>query len=321
MADLPARIQAQVEAADALLAQANAPQEPPQEDPATQQEPPSPEPVQAQTPPPPVAQPPADDPNSETWAARYKTLQGLYNKQVPDLQRQVTDLATRHQQAMERLDKVSEQQAKGSQAEAVKQAADPRDVENFGSDLVEMVQRVVGASNKDLVQRLEGVLSAFDKRLAQVETGLTGASQKVATAAEESFFARLEKAVPAWEAINHEAGFLTWLAETDPISGVARQMMLTQAQESLNVSRVAAIFNAYTQTKPATTTRPQSRLEKQVSPSSAASAQPTSTEKQVYSQKDAAATLNRIGRGMYSEAEATRLEADINLAMAEGRIR
>lgn len=320
---LPRALQEQLDQANATLAAMNQPPEPPApaeptppEPPAPADPEPAPEPVanvvsEPQAPTEPQAQ---TQPQPDVWEHKYKTLQGLFNREVPTLQGKVKDLEAKLQTAVERLNAAADAQA----AQAAQVPADPKDVENFGQDLVDMVSRVSQAS-------LGNVAKQFEARLAQLEQALQGTTQTVAVNAEQAFFDRLTKLVPDWEQTNANQAFLAWLSEVDPILGQPRQAALDAAQQTLNSDRAAAVFKAFAATLPqAPQTKPSSPVDKQVSPKgSAASAPPTPNQPKIWAQSEVIAFYEAKRKGEFRgrEADMQALEAAINLAMAEGRIR
>jgi hypothetical protein len=207
--------------------------------------------------------------------------------------------------------------------EPPKYQPDAKDVEVFGPDLVEMVQRVGE-------QLLGGVVRTLDERLTTLETSLKGTAHTVALTAEDTFFAKLAAAVPEWEALNQNQACLDWLAAEDPVFGVPRQNALDVASRSLNAQ---AAINIFKQLKnlvapaPAATPAPApatSKLDKQVSPNTAATSSAPAqsdvtivTQKQITAFYDALAKRKFVGR----EDEAVAIEAQINRALAEGRVR
>ena len=316
---LPRALQEQLDTANATLAAMQQPPEPPApaepapEPQAQVVEPePAPEPAAA-APEPQVNEPAPTQPQQDVWEHKYKTLQGLFNREVPNLQSQVKELQGQLREAVERLNAAADAQSAQAQAPA----ADPKDVENFGQDLVDMVSRVAQSS-------LGNVAKQFEQRLARIEQALQGTTQQVAMTAEQSFFDRLTKLVPDWETTNANQAFLAWLAEVDPLLGQPRQSALDAAQQSLNAERAAAVFKAFAATLPQTPTKPSSPVAKQVSPKgSAASAPPTPNQPKVWTQQEVVSFYEAKRRGDFRgrDQEVAAFEAEINLAMAEGRIR
>lgn len=318
---LPRHLQEQLDQANATLDAINTPQQPAPEpqalEPQAQVAEPEPQPEPTTAAPEPQApqEPQAQSQQQpDVWEHKYKTLQGLFNREVPTLQGKVKDLEAKLTQAVDRLNAAAD--AKTATPEP--QALNPQDVENFGQDLVDMVARVSRASLGD-------VGKVFEQRLARIEEALQGTTQQVAVTAEQSFFDRIGKLVPDWEQLNANQAFLAWLTEIDPILGLPRQAALDQAQQSLNADRAVAVFNAYKATLPQAPTKPTSSpVDKQVSPKgSAASPAPQQNTPKVWSQQEVVAfyAAKRQGEFRGREAEAQAFEAAINQAMAEGRIR
>lgn len=324
---LPRSVQAQLEAAEAMLADVNKPAEA-----ATQ-----PDSVHADVAPTeaapqvePSSEPPAkptDTPVAEavksdesTWEQRYKSLQGLFNSRVNELQVSNKALTQQVHELTTRLDRLMNELSK--RPEPPTAVADPKDVEEFGQDLVEMVKRQASAVFAGLAAKVDGVVQAFETRLAAVEQQLNGTAQTVSMTAEEVFFSKLSQAVPDWEQINADQRFLDWLGEEDPVYGVSRQAALTAAHKALDVKRVAAIFNTFKalhQSQKSTKS-----VEKQVSPATTAAPAPTAQpEKPVITQAQIQAFYRDVAQNKYRgrEAEAAKLEQVINEAIAEGRVR
>jgi hypothetical protein len=306
---LPARIQRDLDAANALLA-------PPQQDPQVALPNPA-EPLaevtQVQSPAatpaaPPVAPPPP--PPQEDWEHKYKTLQGVHNRHVGDLKQRVAELEAH-------LDRVRAQPAA---APATPQAPvlNPQDAETFGSDLVEMVRRTAEGIAGNTIESL-------NTRIAQLEQQLAGATAVASKTADEVFYERLDALVPDWATVNADEGFLAWLSEVDPMYGTPRQTALTQAGNVRDVNRVAHVFNLYKGTVPAKP-KPASRQEPTVTPrtsgNGAAQAVPAGGNQQVITVQQVEAFYKDVQRGLYRgrDTEMLQQEAIINAALAENRI-
>ena len=311
---LPPQIQAQVDAADATLAALNKPAEDLQtQDPTPDQ------PAQKEVEPQPQAVAPAPaQPQVDPWEHKYKTLQGRYNSDVPKLQTQVSELKSQLETAIAKLNEV----AKPPAPQEKKPVADPQDVEAFGQDLVEMVQRVAERMFGGAAAEFQRQATAFEQRLVKLEGALKGTTETVAMTAEQAFFDRLAKLVPNWEEINVNQAFLAWLAEVDPVYGQPRQAALDVAQQSLNSERAANVFKAFMAAQPQA---PKSNpVDKQVSPKAAASAAPTATDnKPVITQAQIKAFYDDVAKGLYRgrPQEMQQIEVKINAAIAEGRVR
>lgn len=327
---LPKRIQAQLDQADAILAQQNGGGPPAEVAPPadTQVVAPVVDEPTAQTPPAapvtPVveAQAPAPTPapapvQADPWEQRYKSLQGVHNSQMRDYQQRERELT-------QRLTELAARVATMERPAASQPEVDPtigKHEENFGADMVGMVRDVVKTMFMPQVQE---VLN----RLQALENQFQGTTKAVEQTAQEVFLEKLHKLVPDWESVNTDEGFLNWLAQKDPFSGVIRQQVLTVAGNDLDADRVAAVFKAYKATITPPPTAPAApkppSLESQVSPraSAPASVNPNPnvtfvTQAQVHQFYDDVAKGKYRGR----PDEQAQTEALINHALAEGRIR
>lgn len=308
MQNLPKTIQDQLERADAILAQQ---QQAPETDKAETVEQ-AVQPVQQE----PQAQPTQQAPaaQDDVWEKRYKTLQGLFNAEVPKLQAQVKEVSSKYQEAVEKLEQLA---ARPKQDETPKHVPDQKDVDDFGEDLVAMVRRVAEQVLGSVAPKIDTLLAGMDKRIGALEQGLQGTTKEVAVTREQSFFDKLTKEVPDWEKINADEGFLTWLADIDPVYGQQRQTALDNAQRSLDVARVAAIFNAYRVPGKKTS----NAVSKMVTPKSSSTVLPEVAGKPILTEKQVVAFYDSKRRGEYTAEEAARYEAIVNEAIAEGRVR
>lgn len=283
--------------------------------PANEPAPPQPsEPAQPAATPAPTPKP------DDSLEQKYKTLQGMYNSQVPQLQRalkaaqdQYTTVSQTVEELKARLDKPSKPQDKP--------AADPKDVENFGADLVDMVNRQAERIYAAMVSQFNDSVTSFDARLKAVEQSVTGVSQKADTTLEQQFYAALSGLVPDWETVNSDERWLAWLSEVDPIYGVPRQSALDAAHKAMDPRRVANVFNAYKTQHPPKAAQSMSN---QVTPSGAAAPAPTAAPaKPILSEKFITKFYQDVALSRYAgrDKEMQRIEAEINSAIAEGRVR
>lgn len=315
MARLPKQIQAQLEQAEAIEKQmSEAAKPPPTELEAAALAPPpapaQPEPQQPVSPspePPAAPQPPAPPPpppQQIDWEHKFRTVQGMLSER------------DRRIDALERQLKEKPEAQKPQE----KPAADPKDIEDFGKDLVEMVMR----NSEKLMARYQALLEELGGRVVRLEQGVTVANETSAATAEQVFLTKLGQAVPEWEQINVDQRFLAWLAEVDPIYGQPRQAALEAAAQRFDSQRVVNIFKAFKQQLTAQAPSP-SVLETQVSPSaSAGTPQPQpAPNKPVFTQKQITDFYNDVARGRYRgrENDVAQIEAQINDAIAEGRVR
>lgn len=307
MSGLPKSVQRQLDEANALQAQAApaAPEAAPAAPPA--------QPVEA----PPVAPAPAA-PQSEDWQQKYRSLQGLFNARTREFESKVQDMSAQLAEAQRQLTEATAAMKAQKETPKKPHAPDPRDVEQFGGDLVEMVRKYAAQHFDAVSESLGAMAQRLDQRVSALEQAVNGTSEKVARTQEEQFYVILDQAVPDWRAVNESERFLDWLAVEDPVYGVSRQTVLSHAHSRLDAKRVVAIFNQFKSEQKAAPS-----LESQVAPRTTAASAPavsTPTAKKTYTQRFIDDFYRDVNRGRYSAEQAAAIEADIYTAARENRI-
>lgn len=329
---LPRAIQRQVEAAQQLQQgmEQPAPPAPPETPPAPPAPPaeplptpPAPAPAPSPTEPPAPAPADALDQVRKYMDQRLSSVQGMLDSRIKGVAREAQTMAEQNQALRQQLDALM-QKLSSPAASAPAVAPDPKDVESFGAELVEMVTRQAGASVNALLQAELGKVLA---RIDTLEKAVSGVNQTVAVTNEQSFYTALGSRKPNWKAINEDQRFLEWLGQVDPVYRQPRQAALDRAAAAYDVEGVVAVFQAFEQsiTPPAAApaARRQTELNSQVAPPATGSAPPpTPAQPQFIRAQDVHRFYDEVRRGKYRgrEAEMNQREAEINKAMAEGRI-
>jgi len=268
----------------------------------------------------PAAPAPASS-DEDTWKHRFNTLQGKYNAEVPRLTRELADLRSQLAGSTARIEALVAAQNVASTSKLVTD----KDVEAFGPDLVDLVRRQATE-----VARAEASVrvSEVQQENAQLKSQVSNVAERQVVNDREAYQTNLAQIVPDWAALNTDEGFLGWLAEIDPISGSARHEHLMNAYNALNVAQTANIFNAYkalrapANTSQTTTNRQQ--LERQIAPGTSKSSNgPSSAEPKWFTVREIDQFYKDTTLGVYKgrEDEFARVEAEIDAAAAEGRIR
>lgn len=315
---LPKSIQKQAEKAQELAEQA-ASQTNPQPvaetppDPGPTEQPPSPAEVQ-----------PA--PTADDWEQKYKSLRGKYDAQVPQLSKQVSELTSQLTVLTAKLEGLS------ATPEPAKEAPKPlvtdKDVEAYGSDLIDLVKRQAMEVAADMNKELQIKLGALEKENQQLRDQLGGVSEQQGAERQRGYLADLTRLVPDWKVINEDPRFIEWLQVVDPLGGVPRQGYLETAYQNADAERTAVIFNAWkqslapTQQPPANTPSP---LERQVSPNTSRANTPANAADagtRVWSAAEIRQFYTDVRQRKYAgrEAEQARIESEINAAAASGRV-
>jgi hypothetical protein len=269
-------------------------------------------PVHSAAPQVPAAPTPPPAPPADNFEQKYKTLQGKYNAEVAPLQRKASEQA---QQINEMAGQLKSLMEARPAAPTTPQVLGEKDIANFGADLCEMVARVTS-------QKIAEAVAALEPRFTQLGGQVSSVTQYAAQTAEEQFFTLLNSLVPDWQQINETEPWLKWLGVVDDVYGEMRQIGLDKAFHQLNAARVAKVFNAYKASLPAVPV--QESLTNQQTPDTGGGSPPPATPaKPILSQASIQEFYRNKTRGVYvgREAEADSIEAQIDLAVAEGRVR
>lgn len=250
----------------------------------------------------PTSTPPSE--GDDKWEARYKTLHGKYNAEVPRL----------HAALKERDSKLNslteEVEALKAQMEARKDPlVKPEEVNEFGEPLVDLIRRAA----REEVQAKDLEIKELKRRVDSVET--TKVQDK-----EISFYERLNQDVPNWMAINDDPAFHAWLGEIDELTGAQRQAILSAAEEQRDADRVARFFKAFERVQTNNAAAAQASLDSQIAPATSRVDVPPEGKK-IWTRAEIADFYAKDRRGEYTEAQAAAIDAEIQLATRERRVR
>ncbi len=269
---------------------------------------------------------PGNGDQDETFEQKYRTLQGMYNADVPRLNAQNQELAYRVQQ-MEQLIATMQAAPAPEPEPAPKPILTEEELEEYGEsiDIMRKVSQEVAASYEKRIAELTNTVQQLQ---GSVVPRVEQIAMQHAQTVEQTFWSDLQNAVPNWRDINGEQGFQSWLLEIDPLSGLSRQTYLDDAQRNMDAARVAGFFTSWQQVNGAPQAQPDrpartSELEKQVAPGrSRSSGTPQSDELPTYTSEDITKFFRDVREGKFKgkEDERDKLERDIFAAQREGRI-
>jgi len=259
---------------------------------------------------------------------KYKTLQGMYNAEIPRLHADKRELADRVSQLEQLLSSAARQPTPTPAApEALQTLITEQDIEDYG-DSIDVMRRVNQEGTNASNQRIAHLEQTIQQLQSNVMPRVEQLSQQQAQNTEQSFWGELSNSVPNWRDINESPDFQTWLLDIDPLTGISRQTYLEDAQSNFDARRVASFFstwggmNGMPQAQQETTSA-QSQLEKQVAPGKGKSAAaPASDSGQTYTPADITAFYDGVKSGRYKgqDKERARIERDIFAAQRDGRI-
>ena len=275
-----------------------------------------------------------EDENSQTYAQRWRSLQGVYQSVNTQLQ-QATERISQLEQLISTMQSAPPVQAQAAPAPATGGFVTQQDVEDYGQEMVEFAQRVSRSENARLqaeLDRTQQVLVAMEQRLnglQQVVPTVQQVAQNQRVSAEQEFFGRLGAMIPNWEQINADPQFHQWLLTPDPMTGITRQTYIEDAQKNLDVTRVASIFQAFNPQVGAPTQRTTTRqsnvteLERQIGPGrTLAATSPSTQEARRWTRAEISKLYDDNRRGKFAgrENEFKELERDLFAAQQDGRI-
>lgn len=282
-------------------------QDPPPGDPAAQGEPPpaTPSDTSAAAPAPQNTPPaPASQDGDEKWEARFKTLSGKYNAEVPRLHATLKERDAKLNSLTEEVEAL-----KAALAKPKESLVKPEEVSEYGEPLVDLIRRAA----REEVQ-------AKDTEIAQLKKRLESLDSNIVQNREVGFYDKLTGSVPDWMAINDDPDFHAWLGESDELTGYTRQAILSEAEEKRDADRVARFFNAYKKVQQNKAAAANESLDSQVAP--VVTRTPESPPgKKLWTRAEIADFYARDRRGELTDEQASAIDAEIQLAIREKRVR
>ena len=262
------------------------------------------------------------EPKQNDWQQKYRSLQGMYNADVPRLNAENRDLAARVSQLEGLLSNMNEP-AQQTPVQSEKLITDD-DGKEYGDSIAVMRKAAREEVSQEIAQlkqqlgQLQGVLPQVQQVQAQKKKS-----------GELTLWNTIASEVPNWSDINNDPDFQSWLLEIDPLTGISRQTYLEDAQKNLDANRVVTFFRTWegatgkTNTAQVDRTTQQSQLQKQVAPGrSRNNGVKASGQNRTYTPNDIQEFYSDVRKGKYKgrDDERGRIERDIFAAQQEGRI-
>lgn len=257
----------------------------------------------------------------DLWKQKYKTLQGMYDAEVPRLHSQVKDLSG-ELEALKNQVLESQKAADAAEKQAAHEArvnlVTDDDRQEFGDELIEVQRKVAREETADLIARFE----ALEAENAQLKQQLDDTGARVVTA---SFEQRLTQLVPDFAEINVDPRWINWLNEEDPMLRGPRMTAAQAAYAEGDAEGVAHFVTLFKESLQPVDTEDSGRtqeLENQIQPSTSGASLPpqnqpgTLTDADIRTMFTKVMSLNAAGR----LDEARKLEAEIDAAYQEGRV-
>lgn len=327
MSALPEQVRRQAEEADRIekeIAAAMNPTDVPVEEPAEPETPVEQPPEQVEQPAEPEQREEPTKSEDETWRAKYFTLQGMYNADVPRLNARVKELETQLQTALSRQPEPAKDTPKPASSAPL---VTKQDEQAFGADLLDVIKRqaqeIVQAQHGELLEkvgRLEAENSKLHERLGTVTETQEQHDHK-------TFLSECARRINDFVKVNRDPAFIQFLDTVDPRSGLPLKAFLQDAVAQRDVERAVAIFESwpgYVKNAPAPKSNPKADLAKQVVPSTTRSSSPPTDNpnSKIWHQAEIDKFYRDVSQGAYrgDPKRAAQIEAEIDLAVSQGRV-
>lgn len=222
---------------------------------------------------PPVEEPPTDEPvrqelldkPQDDWEHKFRSMQGKYNAEVPNLSRQLKDLT---EVANRQLLVIADLQAKAAAVPPAKEVLEPEpepsarrrvteeELDQYGRPFADFLQRMI---DDEADRRLAKVLPRVDDMDSRLKVVDSRSQEQVA----RDFYAALDRMIPpsdafprGWRDVDDSPEFSGWLMQPDVYSGELRKNLLVRACEAADSNRAARFFLGYLAEQDAVNPRP-----------------------------------------------------------------
>jgi len=250
----------------------------------------------------PTATPPGE--GDDKWEARYKTLHGKYNAEVPRLHAALKERDSKLNSLTEEVEAL-----KAAVSNPRESLIKPEEVNEFGEPLVDLIRRAA----RDEMAAKDAEIAALKREVESVKTS-TVENKEV------SFYDKLNSQVPDWMAINDDPDFHAWLGEVDDLTGALRQEILSAAEGKRDADRVARFFKAFKKVQETKSAAATASLDSQVAPVASRVDEPPKGKK-IWTRAEIADFYARDRRGELTEEQSAAIDKEVQLAIRKRRVR
>jgi hypothetical protein len=251
----------------------------------------------------------------ETWQSRYIALKGKYDAEVPRLHADLREFKAQLETLRKAVETKPVDTKKPAAAEKLVTDAD---VQAFGEDLIEVQRKVA----REVASEFRGELDAMRAENEKLREQLTTTGSQVS---EASFEQRLYRMVPDFQDVNADPRWINWLNEVDPLLRAPRKSVAQEAFNRADADAVAHYVGMFKSSiAPVEPVNDKAaELEKQIQPKRSAATAPVSQQARIYTDAQVQKMFHRSvelsSRGQRDEA--AKLEAEIDAAYREGRVK
>ena len=251
-----------------------------------------------------------EDPNSSTFKARWEALQGMHRSNlatIENLKAQIAQLTSQTQTLQTQLTAPAAEEdgeykspiltdsIRSSRA-YVKMAKD------YGAEYAELhfegSMLAAQATSAPLNEQLNNIQATSNVSLLEIE---------------------LTRLCPKWNELNTDPAFISWLNQMAPYSSKTLKSVLNENYSSGDAVNTAKIFNDFLQEQQRKPADPRAGL---VAPGKSGGHSPTPVGNQpkIWTAPEIDAVYADYRRNLITDAEYNRLDAEIQVAIREGRV-
>lgn len=270
----------------------------------------------------PVETPKAKQDDAAYWKQRFDTVQGVLSVETSKLRSQLEEQNQQMQQLLAQL------QEKQTTAEPEQSLVTDKDSEDFGADLVDMARRVTRDEiNKSVSKLVQQEIARLREEFGAVQQQVGHVAERVGQSEADKFWSKVKTMVPDWDVVDADPSWIQWLDSTPEWAEDTYRELASKAISKGDAAKVAKLVDLWRgpmqAPAPAPTAAPavNPELQRQVQPSSSKASSSPMPAGKIWSKGDYEAAYDVRNVRRFGQAEADRLIAEADLAVAEGRVR
>ena len=256
----------------------------------------------------------------EDFEAKYRTLKGKYEAEVPRLQNELKEFK---QSVIDRIGDTAQQPQVEEETEDPSLAKFKESFTGeFGEELLGYLEEFYELKSKSAVKE------QVDNAIKPLEEKVTSVEDSQIESAQEEFSNYLDEHVNGnWQEAADDPEFLKFLDQPDPSGLYTYRDLVAAYNQNWEQEKLAKVLNIYYGEKGTTEKQPEAKPENKakeaiIAPSRSNSAEvPVDETKPIWTQESFKEFQRKDRRGDYSSEESLRLWNDVMIAPSEGRFR
>lgn len=250
-----------------------------------------------------------DDPG--TWEQRYRTLQGMMRSATDENRELKSKLSEADREIQSLRGEVQSLAGASTSAEGktitetdLKSLLEEEDLDLVGEDiagiLVKLVNKATGAQTARIEKKIDQTREGLEERL------------------DREFRSKLKDRVPDFDVLNTSQSFIKWTQQIDGDTGFQRSAFMQRAWDERDVDTLARYCAAFKEQEGAGAG---ASLTPYGGGGPGPSSENSSEGKRIFSSAEVRQFYRELQAGRIKPEDAQRLEAEITVAAAEGRVR